>query len=156
MLRVVKEVRPSFVFIENSPLLARSGLGTVLEGLAQAGYDAAWTVLGADDVEAQHIRKGCGFSPMRRTPDGISFFHTPTTKGLDGGSNSRKALCRKWEKWPPPQASDFKRLTYSAETLEKRKGHQEGLPERVAHIQLEKHGQIGGKLNPEWVEWLMG
>lgn len=57
MLRVIKEVRPSFVFIENSPMLARRGLGTVLEGLAQAGYDAAWTVLGADDVEAPHIRK---------------------------------------------------------------------------------------------------
>lgn len=57
MLRVIKEVHPSFVFIENSPMLARRGLGTVLEGLAQAGYDAAWTVLGADDVEAPHIRK---------------------------------------------------------------------------------------------------
>lgn len=57
MLRVIKEVNPRFVFIENSPMLRRRGLGTILSGLSQAGYHAAWTVLGADEVGAPHIRK---------------------------------------------------------------------------------------------------
>jgi len=35
-------------------------------------------------------------------PDGVSFFHTPTT-GKDGGSNSRKALKKRKEAiWPTP------------------------------------------------------
>jgi hypothetical protein len=37
-------------------------------------------------------------------PDGETFFHTPNTNGLDGGSNSRKAL-KKRQMWPTPIAS---------------------------------------------------
>ena len=35
-------------------------------------------------------------------PDGMVTFHTPNTTGLDGGSNSRKALRKKMEMWPTP------------------------------------------------------
>jgi DNA (cytosine-5)-methyltransferase 1 len=38
-------------------------------------------------------------------PDGETFFHTPNTTGLDGGSNSRKALKKRIENWPTPTAS---------------------------------------------------
>ncbi len=47
MARVVGEIRPRFVFVENSPLLARRGLEVVLADLAAMGYDARWCVLGA-------------------------------------------------------------------------------------------------------------
>ena len=57
MARIVREVRPQFVFVENSPALTGRGLGVVLGDLAKAGYDAEWCVLGADDVGAPHKRK---------------------------------------------------------------------------------------------------
>ena len=38
-------------------MLVRRGLTTVLSDLAEMGYDARWTILGADDVGAPHIRK---------------------------------------------------------------------------------------------------
>ena len=57
MSRVVCEVRPRFVFVENSPILTSRGLGVVLGDLAKMGYDARWCVLGADDVGAMHRRK---------------------------------------------------------------------------------------------------
>ena len=57
MLRVIEEVRPRFVFAENSPNLRTRGLAAILEGLAGLGYDARWCVLGAGDVGAPHIRK---------------------------------------------------------------------------------------------------
>lgn len=57
MHRIICEVRPRFAFVENSPMLVRRGLGTVLADLAEAGYHAAWCVLGADDVGAPHVRK---------------------------------------------------------------------------------------------------
>ena len=46
------------------------------------------------------------------TPDNIFFFHTPNCGGLDGGSNSRKALRRRTESglkenWPTPQTRGF-------------------------------------------------
>lgn len=56
MARIIGEVRPRFVFVENSPMLVNRGLGTVLGDLAALGYDAEWGVLSAADVGAPHKR----------------------------------------------------------------------------------------------------
>lgn len=54
--RIVAEVEPAFVLIENVPALRTRGLVTVLSDLAALGYDARWGVLGAVDVGAPHKR----------------------------------------------------------------------------------------------------
>jgi DNA (cytosine-5)-methyltransferase 1 len=56
MARIIHEVQPRFVFVENSPMLTSRGLGRVLGDLAQMGFDARWGVLGAADVGAPHQR----------------------------------------------------------------------------------------------------
>jgi DNA (cytosine-5)-methyltransferase 1 len=56
MARVVSEVRPRFVFVENSPMLIHRGIGRVLGDLSSIGYDSKWTVMGAVDVGAPHKR----------------------------------------------------------------------------------------------------
>lgn len=55
--RIIGEVRPSLVFVENSNMLVKRGLSRVLGDLAALGYDAEWTVMGANEVGAPHIRK---------------------------------------------------------------------------------------------------
>jgi DNA (cytosine-5)-methyltransferase 1 len=57
MARIICEVRPKFVFVENSPMLTSRGLGRVLGDLATMGFDAKWGVLGASDVGAPHRRE---------------------------------------------------------------------------------------------------
>lgn len=57
MLRVVGEVAPAYVFVENSPLLRTRGLDVVLGGLADLGFDAEWGVLSAKSIGANHDRK---------------------------------------------------------------------------------------------------
>jgi len=54
--RIISEVRPQYVFVENSPMLTSRGLGTVLGDLASMGFDAEWGVLSAADVGANHRR----------------------------------------------------------------------------------------------------
>ena len=56
MARIISEVGPRFVFVENSPMLTSRGLGVVLGDLAQMGFDAKWGVLGADLTGAAHRR----------------------------------------------------------------------------------------------------
>ena len=56
MARIIGEVQPRYVYIENSPMLRTKGLATVLQDLAEMGYDAEWGVLGAADVGANHKR----------------------------------------------------------------------------------------------------
>ena len=54
--RIIGEIRPKFVFAENSPLLRSRGLDVVLGDLSDLGYNARWCVLGAWHVGAPHKR----------------------------------------------------------------------------------------------------
>jgi DNA (cytosine-5)-methyltransferase 1 len=57
MARIIGEVRPRYVFVENSPMLTLRGLGTVLGDLSEMGFDAEWGVISAADVGANHQRE---------------------------------------------------------------------------------------------------
>lgn len=57
MRRIICEVRPRHVFVENSPALTVRGLDRVLGDLAAGGYDAKWCVLSAADCGAPHERR---------------------------------------------------------------------------------------------------
>lgn len=77
MARIVGEVRPHFVFVENSGDLAVRGLDGVLGDLAALGFDAEWDVFRADQVGAPHRRQrtwivahvaGCRCEATREAP----------------------------------------------------------------------------------------
>ena len=57
MARIIGEVRPQHVFVENSPMLTSRGLGVVLADLSTLGFDAKWGVVSAVDVGANHQRE---------------------------------------------------------------------------------------------------
>lgn len=57
-IRIIRQVEPRFALLENVPgLLAHPYFGTILGELAESGYHARWTCLGADDIGANHRRK---------------------------------------------------------------------------------------------------
>jgi len=56
MARIISEVRPTYVLVENSPMLALRGLGTVLGDLAEMGFDAEWGCISAAESGAHHKR----------------------------------------------------------------------------------------------------
>ena len=55
--RVVREVRPRIVALENVPGLLVRGFGDVLGELAALGFNAEWMCLRASDLGASHIRR---------------------------------------------------------------------------------------------------
>jgi DNA (cytosine-5)-methyltransferase 1 len=55
-LRIICDIQPRFVFVENSPMLTSRGLGVVLGDLASAGYDTEWMCLSAAEIGANHAR----------------------------------------------------------------------------------------------------
>jgi DNA (cytosine-5)-methyltransferase 1 len=57
MARIVREVEPRYVFVENSPMLTSRGIHRILSDLAELRFDVEWGVLGASDVGAPHIRR---------------------------------------------------------------------------------------------------
>ena len=48
-LRLILEIRPRIVFMENSPMLVRRGGGRVVGDLARNGYDVRWVCMGGSD-----------------------------------------------------------------------------------------------------------
>jgi DNA (cytosine-5)-methyltransferase 1 len=57
MLRIIKEILPKYVFLENVAGIRTRGLREVLGGLSEAGYNAKWTMLRASDIGAPHKRE---------------------------------------------------------------------------------------------------
>ena len=56
-IRVIHEVGPRYVIIENSVQLKSKGLEFILYDLAKAGYDAQWQVLSAEQFGYPHKRE---------------------------------------------------------------------------------------------------
>ena len=54
--RLICELRPRLVIVENVPDLTVRGLARVLGGLAALRYDAEWQTVSASDAGAPHIR----------------------------------------------------------------------------------------------------
>jgi len=57
MARIISEVQPQYVFVENSPMLTIRGLGVVLGDLSEMGFNAEWGVISAADIGAPHLRE---------------------------------------------------------------------------------------------------
>lgn len=57
MHRIIGEVRPDYVIIENSPLLRKRGFEYVLHGLSEIGYDAQWQCLQGSFLGLQQCRE---------------------------------------------------------------------------------------------------
>ena len=55
--RIIGEIQPTYVFVENSPLLVKRGLDTVIQDLAERGYSFAYRIVSAQDIGAPHQRK---------------------------------------------------------------------------------------------------
>lgn len=57
MHRIIGEVRPDYVIIENSPQLRKRGLEYVLHGLSEIGYSAQWQCLQGSFIGMQQRRE---------------------------------------------------------------------------------------------------
>lgn len=57
--RLIKEISPRWVIIENVANLRSKGLAVVLKDLWSLGYDAEWDIISARSVGAPHLRERC-------------------------------------------------------------------------------------------------
>jgi DNA (cytosine-5)-methyltransferase 1 len=101
MARIIGEVRPKYVLVENSPMLTIRGLGVVLGDLSKMGFDAEWGVISAADIGAPHLRERIW---IVATNVGNTYLH-----GISS-SNDQQVLQRKsnWKK------KDFKQFEGSS------------------------------------------
>lgn len=94
MARIIGEVRPREVWVENSPMLVSRGLARVISDLAQMGYDAHWTRFSASNFGAPHIRDRVWIVAYTQSvgceTNGLSI-RTRQKKSLSGNSSQHVA-----------------------------------------------------------------
>jgi DNA (cytosine-5)-methyltransferase 1 len=132
MARIVGEVRPRFVFVENSPVLTSRGLGTVLADLAALGFDARWRVL-ESAARSWATPRAADITGAGRAPS------------LQGGDNLRTQA----KNWGTPTTRDYKDSGDCSNVPEN------GLLGRMAKSWSGMTAQPGS-LSPEFHLWLMG
>lgn len=57
IVRLAKEIKPSFIFLENVPAITTRGGIQVIESIAEMGYDCRWCVISAASIGALHRRE---------------------------------------------------------------------------------------------------
>lgn len=71
MCRIIAEIRPRHILLENSPMLIVRGFERVITDLAEIRYCLAWGVMGAADAGANHQRdRFWGFGTAEEYLDG--------------------------------------------------------------------------------------
>ena len=105
-IQIIRDVQPRYALLENVPGLLNSGyFQEILGSLAQAGYDAKWIVLGADDVGAPHRRKRLWIKATSQDPERSGCLHREHEEGRvqvreqwEPGSGSRERVPREASK----------------------------------------------------------
>lgn len=173
MLRVIQELQPTWVVGENVPGIINMALDEVLSSLEDAGYESQTLVIPACAVNAWHKRERvCILAYNSRKRNGVGrtsedastpcrywTSNSGTTKGNDmwerrpdqsdlGRMVSR--ICERMD-WPDTD-TEVERLQGQPESQIFRGGYRHQLDEL---IETSPEGIIG-RLNPTWIEWLMG
>lgn len=91
--RIVSEVRPRFVVVENVAALLSRGLGTILGDLASLGYAAEWHCIPAASVGAPH-RRDRVFVIADADGHDVRNDEQRTARGRDDLRDSRDAVAR--------------------------------------------------------------
>ena len=132
MARIVGEVGPRFVFVENSATLPARGLGRVLGDLASMGYDADWGVLGAD---------ACGFPHHRARLWLVAHAQRGERRPEQhDGAGGRMG----WEQQSPAWDTDWPRV------IAQFRGDRYGLADRLDRTDAVRNGQVPAVARLAW------
>jgi DNA (cytosine-5)-methyltransferase 1 len=95
--RIIGNLRPRFVVVENVSALLARGLDRVLGSLASLGYDAEWDVISACAMVAPHMRKRLflvAYPSGSMGKKGLRFREHRTPHTLQGGDSITSQVLR--------------------------------------------------------------
>lgn len=174
MLRVIQELRPTWVIGENVPGIVNMALDTVLTSLEDAGYETQPFIIPAASVNAWHKRERvCIVAHLVSKRDGIDRTSEDVTdacgEGVSDGRRTQRNDLRKWwtdqsdmgrmvarlcerVDWPDTDSNIFELQGSTTQKICRGGTYRGNLAEL---IETSPEGIIG-RLNPTWIEWLMG
>ena len=152
MVRVIGEVQPAYVFVENSSMLLVRGVDRVLWDLAALGYDARWGVVSAADAGYQYLRKRIWIVANANKNDDWSMGRCDATKQGNLVQKKRREdwairfLGRNGESAPPSWRCG--RPGFDPRPIMRRKG--DGVARWMDRINAIGNGQVPGVVRLAW------
>lgn len=140
-LRIICELRPRYVLVENVAALLGRGMGGVLGGLASIGYDAEWTML-----------RGCDFGSdqRRRRIFIIAYPSSERGQGLEPGKNPRFFGPGRWGSKENLSLADWRtRPLFNRGAAPLLCRREDGIPDRVQRLE-----GIGNAVMPPVAKWI--
>jgi DNA (cytosine-5)-methyltransferase 1 len=137
MWRIICDLRPQFVVVENVSALLERGMERVLHDLALGGFDAEWRVLSACQFGAPHTRER------------VFIVAYPTGYGLEGAGRSEEDGER-LDAWQAPETAPTPlRLGIWGNGTRSFAGMAHRVPNRMER--LRGHGNV---VIPQIAEWI--
>ena len=102
MWRIIRDLRPRWVIAENVGAITFRGLSTVLNSLAEIGYDAEWQDIRASDMGAPHRRERIWIVAYPHL-QGLSEFKSQREKQQGWFGLDRLSLPNEWGTSNPSQ-----------------------------------------------------
>lgn len=143
-IRIVRELRPTCVIMENVPTLTRRGLGRILGELAEIGFDAEWDCIPSSLFGRDHRRER------------LFILAYPSAFGWEEVVRREEAVCDEESfGWTPRNVDTQTRQAERLSELESILGEpcilgvNYGIPHRV-----ERLGCLGNAVDPKAAEWI--
>ena len=184
MLRVISEIRPTWVLGENVPGIVNMALDTVLTDLEDAGYEAEALLVPACGVDAPHRRERVavlahahgkqlgkhGVEADSRENGGAGSYHgrgaaatecreLQSKPGTVGVAHGLRSAVHKADSYADGNGLSRRMSEPLLETpftiCSSRERESRGYDGLLRGLECSPLGRIG-YLNPNWIEWLMG
>jgi DNA (cytosine-5)-methyltransferase 1 len=136
-VRVVRELRPRVVVLENVAALLTRGLDRVLGTLAEIGFDAEWHWLPAERLGAPHQRERC-----------YVVAYAISERWQAGWIQDRKP-CKAWPKTPMGERFRMVRTEDARQAITNIVRMDDGVPARVDRLR-----GLGNAVVPQVAEWI--
>jgi DNA (cytosine-5)-methyltransferase 1 len=174
--RIIRELRPRYVVVENVPALLtgkgkrwdRGRIGRVLGDLAEARYDAEWACLSAREFGAPHLRKRVwivAYPAWDAEARAAAESGSKRQRARAGGERSRaedladadaeRQSGRAGSLGSPGRRQSADGRGAGADVSDADRQQHEGRAQALSGSAAEEL-RATGPLNPPWVEWLMG
>lgn len=171
--RLIAEIRPKYVIIENVKNLLNNGFATVLKDLHEIGYNAEWHVISARSVGSVHLRERIWIIaypyntrfkeqlrsiPNEKEYDSIKLCSNKTSESDTIPSNSYNfrlwrsfASEEKKSEWWSKATSSFRNWWETESTICRM---DDGLSSRLDKYRRERIKQLGNSIVPQIAEFI--
>jgi DNA (cytosine-5)-methyltransferase 1 len=106
IVRLAKEIKPQFLFLENVPAILTRGGIRVAEEITTRGYDCRWTIVSAAEVGAPQRANFRWFLLSKTKGEPARTLQGETGRSRQGATRGNHSTNRRQNRWKPESGMD--------------------------------------------------